>query len=239
VKNSLFYAFLLASHCATVAGQERGAIFGTGGSYGKGYRTGVAEAEQQLEACQATIYVYGLRDLGEFLDRRTGLPLEPIAGCVVDNTILGRATGHNERIKKFILETGLPGNSFRKWEKELFDLKGYYEEQIRKQKPFRLTASGPPTKSADGKYTLYLDKTQHEERNGTVLDRLSILIMGTGNDRKRYELFHPGDVDCIWGPEGTAFAVIRMNTRNAATLEALDVERGKLLRLEYVDRTAR
>ena len=239
MRHSLFCAFLLAFQCTTVAGQERGAIFGNGGSYGSGYRIGVAEAEQQLDARQATIYVYGLRDLGEFLDRRTGLPLQPIAGCVVDNTILGRANGHNERIKESILKKGLPSNSFKKWEKELFDLKGYYGERIRKEKPFRLTASGPPTKSPDGTYTLYLDKTQREDRNGTVSDHLSLLIMRAGNERQRYELFHQGDVDCIWGPEGAAFAVIRIKTRPGATLRALDVSRGKLLREEYPDRAAR
>jgi hypothetical protein len=226
---------LLAFQCATAAGQD-GAVFGNGGSYGKGFRIGVAEAVQQLEARQTTIYVYGLRDLGEFLDRRTGLPLEPIAGCVVDNTSLGRANGHNERIKESISKKGLPGNSFKKWEKELFDLRGYYEERSRNEKPFRLTASGPPTKSPDAKYTLYLDKALREERNGTVSEHLSLLIMGSGNDRKRYELFHQGDVDCFWGPKGAAFAVIRINSKTTMKLEALDVSRGKLLRLEYADR---
>jgi hypothetical protein len=239
VKQSIFCAFLLAIPCTRVAGQERRAVFGNGGNYGSGYRIGVAEADQQLEAGQATIYIYGLRDGGEFLDRRSGLPLEPIAGCAVDNTILGRASGHNKRIKEFITEKGLPSNSFKKWEKELFDLEGYFEEQTRKKKPFRLTASGPPTESPDGKYTLYLDKTQREKPNGTVSDHWSILIMRAGIDRKRYELFREGDVDCVWGPKGAAFAVIRTNTTNGARLEALDVGRGKLLRLEYADRGAR
>jgi hypothetical protein len=120
--------------------------------------------------------VYGLRRGLEFLDRETGLPQQPIAGCVVDNTIIGRAAGHNGRIKEFIAERGLPGNSFKRWEKELFDLKGYYGRRKKTERPIHLAFGGPVAKSPDGKYTLRLVTTPREQPKGeplhVALDRL-------------------------------------------------------------------
>jgi hypothetical protein len=79
--------------------------------YWAGYKVGAAEADNELKAGRASIYVYGLRPASENQDQETGLPYQGIAGCLVDERIVGRAVGHNERIAEYIKEHGLPSNS--------------------------------------------------------------------------------------------------------------------------------
>ena len=74
MKRPLLYAWLLASQCGVVAVQEQGEVINPGGDYDRGYKAGVAEANQRLEEGKATLYIHGLRRPGEFLDRETGLP---------------------------------------------------------------------------------------------------------------------------------------------------------------------
>jgi len=82
--------------------------------YWAGYKVGAAEADNELKAGRASIYVYGLRPESENQDQETGLPYQAIAGCLVDERILGRAVGHNERIAEYIKEHGLPRNSSKR-----------------------------------------------------------------------------------------------------------------------------
>jgi hypothetical protein len=79
-----------------------------------GYELGVAEAEFELNGGNSTIYVYGLRPESENEDPETGLPVQGIAGCLVDQRIVGRAAGHNERIVEYIKKQGFPGKSARR-----------------------------------------------------------------------------------------------------------------------------
>ena len=82
--------------------------------YWVGYKVGAAEADNELKAGRASIYVYGLRPESENQDQETGLPYQGIAGCLVDERIVGRAVGHNERIAEYIREQGLPSNSSKR-----------------------------------------------------------------------------------------------------------------------------
>jgi hypothetical protein len=82
--------------------------------YWAGYKAGAAEADNELKGGRASIYVYGLRPESENQDQETGLPYQGIAGCLVDERIVGRAVGHNERIAEYIKEHGLPSNSSKR-----------------------------------------------------------------------------------------------------------------------------
>jgi hypothetical protein len=82
--------------------------------YWAGYKAGAAEADNELKGGRASIYVYGLRPESENQDQETGLPYQGIAGCLVDERIVGRAVGHNERIAEYIKEHGLPSNSTKR-----------------------------------------------------------------------------------------------------------------------------
>jgi len=89
------------------------------------YRQGVMEANAELERGVATLYTYGLRRDLSLFDRTTGLPLLAIAGCMVDDHTVRRAQGHNDTINRYIAQRGLPPNSFKPWEWELYHLKKY------------------------------------------------------------------------------------------------------------------
>ena len=108
-----------------------------------GYKQGVAEAEKELREGHATLYMSGLQDGLEHLDRETGLPFTIVAACVVDDQTCGRERGHDARIREHIKVHGLPAGSFKKWEKELFELKEYYNARTQTAKPIPLAPGGP------------------------------------------------------------------------------------------------
>ncbi len=230
---------LLAIHCGTAAGQEAsGVILTYTGDYEAGYKKGVAEADRELKAGKATFYTYGLRELGELLDRKTGLPYEPIAGCVVDDEIHGRADGHNERIREYIAEQGLPSNSFKRWENGLFNLKEYYEWQTKTEKPIRLTPDGSAVKSSDDMYSIRLGKRQRKRKDGTSEDELFIVIRVAEVDHEAL-VWVKGNVDFFWGPKKSGFALIHCDDDRGSSFTALDLKRRKMLRAEYESRAER
>jgi hypothetical protein len=230
VRTSAIFACLLAFHCCAVARQEEAKDT----DYDKAYKAGVVEADEELKSGTATLYGHGLRRLdAPLLDRTTGLPIELIAGCVVDSSILGRAAGHNKRIEEFIAKRGLPTNSFKRWEKDLFDLKGYYEKRSKTENPERLRIGGPAAKSPDGKYALRLVKEQLKGPDGTLSDHSSVVISVDDVDQGAVLLIYGENVDCLWGPKGAGFAVIRGKGEGRwQEFTALDLKRGKLLRDE-------
>ena len=138
----------------------QGLVATPGGDYAAGYKAGAAEAVKDLEEGVAAFYIYGLRESPEFLYRKTGVPCAVIAGCVVNQTLLGRAVGHDDRINEYILERGPPISSFKRWEKDLFDLKGYFEKRTKTEKPHRLTLNGPAAVSRDGESAIWLVNTR-------------------------------------------------------------------------------
>ena len=228
----LISTWLIGLHCGVAVGQGLGTTSRNSGDYDTADCTGIADADQRLKTGKAAFYIYGLRESGEFLDWKTGIPFEAIADCEADNAIVGRADGNNARINEFIAVHGLPSNSFKRWEKDLFDLWGFYEKQSEKQRPFRLTLRGPAAKSADGKYTMRLAKYQHKLLNGTPSEHLSIVISVAGVDHKEFGFFLDEAFDGFWGPAGSGFAVVRYDRVPAPFLIALDLERGEPLRSE-------
>jgi hypothetical protein len=214
--------------------EQRDAVIVTGhkGDTRAAYELGIAEADKEIQEGKATIYTYGLRRHPEFIDRETGLPYEIIAGCVVDRELLARARGHNDTIRKYIEGRGLPNKSFKRWDKELFDLKGYYETRIKTHQPQPLTAGHSAAKSPDARYAIRLVKTQLRSDASSVADALSVVVSSHDVDRKPVVVCFDGNVDFVWGPKGSGFAVIRCSKRGLRSFMALDLNRGKSLREE-------
>jgi hypothetical protein len=194
------------------------------------YKEGVSEAEKELREGTATFYIWGLRNSAESLDRRTGIPLEVLAGCAIDAETHARATGHNRTIRKYIHEVGLPANSFKRWEKDLFDLAGYYERRSKTERPSRLTFDGPAAKSTDGKYAIRLLSMKFHEYDGTIIDDSALIINVSGVDRTPIIALCKKDADLLWGPKGSGFAVIRCHGEHGTWFTAVDLNRGKILR---------
>jgi hypothetical protein len=236
MKMSLIGVWLLGFHFGLVFGQEPSARTAKGASrgYAAGYKAGVAEADKELEEGTATIYEYGTRELAlDFLDRETRLPYEIIAGCTVTQKIKARADGHNDRIRKYIDERGLPGNSFKRWDKELFDLKRYYENRAPTERVHRLTRDGPIVKSSGGKYKIRMVKAPWKRVDGSVEDVSFVVVSTDGVDHKALivpGLLHSTNADLLWGPKESGFAVIHCNGNDDSFFVAVDLNRGKLLR---------
>ncbi len=231
MKATLIVGCLVAFSWAVVGQEQATAI--TSEQYQEGYAIGVDEARKQLKSGNATLYTCGLRQLPEFLDRETGLPCDVIAGCVVDNEIRGRQAGHNDTIRKFIAERGLPANSFKRWNKDLFDLKGFYEKRAGTERPVQLIRGDLAAECPDGIHELRLEKIQHRKEDGTLSVRSAVVISVAGVDHKALHLWFDGDMDLFWGPKGSGFAVIRCVQGQKQWFTALDLRRGKILRNEY------
>lgn len=212
--------------------------------YQAGYKQGRAEADRELERQEATIYTAGLPEKPgeENLDQETGL-LYSNFGCVVDNELLGRIAGHNDRIKESIQLHGLPKNSFKPWEKELFGLEDHVAARRKSEKPERLTLDGPVRKSPDGKATIKIIQRSFKRRDGTVGKSL---WLEQGGDERTPEDFplpaHDDDtVECYWGPKGSGFVVIAVTCSGHGKesgyghYTAWDLKRRRVLRSEFVE----
>ena len=226
---------VLVLQFAVISGQQQPADAQHGSEYDAAYKKGIFEADKEWEAGEATIYVYGTRELGEFIHRNTGLRYKAIAGCVADEAIEARAAGHNQRIKELITNRGLPKNSFKPWEKELFDLKSYYDVRIKTEKPFRLTVGGKAATSPDGKYEVRLIKRPVNQPDGTTVEFSSLVVVIDGNKEGRQIRMLENEMDCIWGPKNSGFALVRISygKKDLSEFKAVDLIRGEPLRKEF------
>ncbi len=99
--------------------------------HAEGVAKGRAKAEEDLNSNKASIVSYGMSAF-DTLDRETGLYRWSF-GCVIDDEIEGHVEGYNARVSEFIRDHGLPKNSFKPWEKELFGLADYFEKRSRRE----------------------------------------------------------------------------------------------------------
>ena len=87
------------------------------------YDSGWWEAERDLWLGQAKLYGCAGLMRGDMcsIDEETGLLVDR-PGCVSYPGYDQRMKGYNDRIAQYIQRHGLPGNTFKPWEKELFNL---------------------------------------------------------------------------------------------------------------------
>jgi len=72
-----------------------------GNEYRQAYYQGMQEAYNEIKNNKLTRYVYGKGNWGD-VDQETGVVIKVIAGCVVSDSIVGRADGHNYIISKYL-----------------------------------------------------------------------------------------------------------------------------------------
>jgi hypothetical protein len=208
-------------------------------AYRDAYARGHREADADWKKGKATVYSFGLRSAAEELDRDTGLTYEAIAGCIVDDGILGRAAGHNARLKELIARHGPPANSRKPWDKELFGLKFYFEAQAREIAVAHLKPGGAAIASADGKFRVRLLKADPDAL--AEAKRYVRIEVKTGNDTKKATAWWLGpdaqEVEAIWGPAGSDTLIVRfpsiVKPSEGHTVAAVDLRTGNVLRAEY------
>ena len=157
----------------------------------------------------------------EDIDRRTGLPLNHV-GFVEPHKPMGHekfewVKGHNDHITQYIRSHGLPRYSLKRWEKELFNLATYFDDQSRIETPKRLWAGGPGFVSPDGRN---LVRAVAGEPSRGVPDALDLVVSaGDVVLGAPYVRFGKGDSDLLWGPAGSRFVVIRSRSEGRARRE--------------------
>ncbi|HWE35698.1 MAG TPA: hypothetical protein VG406_03935 [Isosphaeraceae bacterium] len=202
-------------------------------NYKEAYSQGRKEAEAEWKGVSANIYTYGPRNLSrEDLDEETGLPYRAIAGFVVDEEIEGLADGHNGRIRELIRERGLPPGSFKAWRKELADLPGLFAARAKVRRPQRLTVGGPPLTSPDGRQTVRLVASRMlDAASGRVVEVHSLAVGDINN--KNFNIItlniYNNDIDLVWGPDDSGFAVVRNKVGSLTLYQSIDLERGRTL----------
>lgn len=201
------------------------------------YAKGCEEAARELEQGRPVLYTYGL--VRNTLDRETGLPLVAISGCLVDDAILGRAAGHNERLKEQIAAHGALAGSYKAWDKELFDLKGFFAAADAAKRSGTLELDGPIVKSPDGKSSLGLRRIPADPNSAaaTASDLLASSEKGETTISLAPHLSSAGKVEVAWGPEGSNLAMVRWSDLSANSaadrvIAAVDVKIGRWIRQE-------
>lgn len=69
--------------------------------YRRNYYQGMQEAYNEIKNDKLTRYVYGKGNWGD-KDKTTGVTIKVIAGCIVSDSIIGLADGHNYIIMKYL-----------------------------------------------------------------------------------------------------------------------------------------
>jgi hypothetical protein len=169
------------------------------------YLAGASEAEQEWEAGEATIYLYGLLnryDCG--LDKETGLVTKQIAGDFETEltAIRNREAGHNDRIKELIAKHGRPKYSRKKWVDEIFDSDRYYHEQEQRTEPTILAVNGGVFETTT--CLLRLVGTPTGDPDGSVYVRIE---MKTGQRTQEIEFplghYAAERTELVMGPDGS------------------------------------
>jgi hypothetical protein len=198
------------------------------------YASGWWAAECELWRGEATIYTgllgFGLGD-NCYIDRDTGLPIFGLACCTPRPGDGERVTGHNDHIAQYIRWHGLPKNTFKPWERELFDLYHFCDERSRVALPTKLLAGGPAVVSPDGRSSLRLVV---DAKCAGIPEKHRRVVISAGKFvlREHYAHFEKGDSDLFWGPEGSRFAVVRSVFQKKEHYVAYDLRTGRHLREE-------
>jgi hypothetical protein len=162
------------------------------------------------------------------VDRKTGLPIRTVdtCGCVVRESEVRRAQGHNDHVEQYIRWNGLPRNSLKPWEQELFHLAEYFDDWARIGPPFHLAEGGPANVSPDGKSSV---------RPAAVANSggLDVFIFAENNRVSAQSIVcEDGKCELVWGPGGSRFVIFRSFYDDRVHFAAYDLKTGQHLRDE-------
>lgn len=78
--------------------------------YQNAYAQGEREAQENIAKGEPSIYTFG-KPGGSGIDQQTGFPLVAIAGCVIDDSILGRSNGYNDTMREWAAAQAIVNSS--------------------------------------------------------------------------------------------------------------------------------
>lgn len=200
-------------------------------AYRDAYALGRDQARIALKDGRATVLTYGLRMTSNLLDEETGLPYETIAGCIVNDSIVGRAAGNYDAIREFIAKNGPPANSMKPWMKDLDDLAAFVKARREAEPVVRLTPGDRGSKSPDGKYTARIVPTAQKGPDGQAFRGVD-LILGVGGKElatRPYLSIDDRAPGLVWGPTNSGFLVLSERSGSEEIYWAIDARTGRTL----------
>ena len=180
------------------------------------------------------MWIAGDFGLLEEIDRETGLYFEPIPPVGDYDYIIHdkRVQSHNETIKKYIKDNGIPKNSFKPWEKQLFNLRAFYEAQSQINQAIHLDLGGAEVVSPEGKYGLKLEMRTMKTQPAT--NQICLTSINSNKEEASMIVNQP-QINLVWGPPGSWFMVFeRRRLQNGATKDyvAYDLRNQRVIRYE-------
>ena len=122
--------------------------------------------------------------------------MTPVAGCVVDDEIMGSTAGYNDTVKEWIDENGSPTGSYRNFFRDLPTV------WINRSPDGILNEAGEAIDSGDGRYVKWVVHTEYDSRvcAGTQNPKAPLQVGRCVSlyDGKRVEIIWPSEPDLIW-----------------------------------------
>lgn len=186
--------------------------------YREARAAGVAEAEADLAAAVPCLLTFGMPLPGPALDVETGLPLRPIAGCLVDDGILGRAEGYNATVRGALAQHGALRGSLSPWRELIVDPAAHLGADPARPEPgvFHDPSGSHRLRFDEGRLAL-LDPTESGENDGS--DSGPIVLQGIA----------PGTLALHWGPPGSGLVIAELAQERALQLVVIDLRRALVL----------
>lgn len=156
-------------------------------------------AMRDLKNGNAAILVYGLMSSRYRFDKKTGLKLRAIAGCIVSPSIEGYTESYNNYIHESIVKFGLPKNSKRKYSNIILYPADYMYSNL--DGTFILLQKDTVAYSPDGNYSVLFPSAS---KYGRLIS----------NGKKNYFHFSyskKSSIEIKWGPKGSGILFLRVN----------------------------
>jgi len=200
----------------------------------EGYFAGLGEAQWEWDHDFPVLYTYGL-GAGVGFDATTGLPIWPVAGCVIDPWTNGLVQSHNKKILDLVAKHGLPDRDLLDHLALIQDPETWFLEQAAHVDPNEIRLDGPPIHPPDQNMTLALVSEDDPQRERRVVKFVCIHPTRTDGghrepshlpDLKRESIWYFGSeverIELLWVRDSTRLAVASYFNGNDTVFYAFD-----------------
>jgi hypothetical protein len=179
---------------------------------------GVEEAQRDIAAGSVALLSYGMPMDPVNLDRASGLPTRAIAGCIVDDGILGRAQGYNDTVRAHLASHGqVPGNHLA-WIERILEPAAHLDPQP-------VVVGTEAIRSPDDIWALSVG-----EDGLRVVAEAGVEAGAEGAGFLVSQVVPEVRIELHWGPVGSDLVTVVAVAPNAArSLRVVDLRRGLTL----------